>query len=134
MKINLNKLVMLFHELNGRKENGEIVLRGFLLQKMSAKTKLYVSRLNKIVQEEIELLDKANKELFDKYAIGEGDNKKLDESGIELFNKESEELMKSEVEIQVNTLWSTDLSANDLASIETEEYYPIFYSLVDNKD
>jgi hypothetical protein len=125
---------MLFHELNGRKENGEIVLRGFLLQKMSAKTKLYVSRLNKIVQEEIELLDKANKELFDKYAIGEGDNKKLDEAGIELFNKESDELMKSEVEIQVATLWSTDLSANDLASIETEEYYPIFYSLVDNKD
>ena len=97
MKINLNQLVNLFHELNGKKEQSKIVLNGFLLQKMSAKTKLYVSRLNKIVQEEIELLDKSTKELFDKHATGEGDDKKLDDNSIVIFNNELEELMKAEI-------------------------------------
>ena len=134
MKINQHELVNLFHELNGRKEKEEIIFKGFLLQKMSAKTKLYVSRLNKVVKAEVELLDNSRNELFEKYAEGEGDKKALTEQGAKSFNKEHDELMKSEVDIQVSSLWSTDLTANDLESIETEEYYPIFYRLVDNKD
>lgn len=134
MKINQHQLVNLFHELNGRKVNEEIISKGFLLQKMSAKTKLYVNRLNKVVKEEVELLDKSRNELFEKYAEGEGEKKVLTQEGANLFNKENDELMKAEVEIKVSSLWSSDLTPDDLASIETEEYYPIFYSLVDNKD
>ena len=134
MKFKLKEVVNLFHELNGKVENGVVVFNGFLHQKMSGKTKLYVNRLNKIVKEEVDLYDKSRKEIFDKYAEGEGEKVFLSEEGVKSFNKENDELLKVEVEISVSTLWSSDLTPNDLVSVETEEYYPIFYSLVDNKE
>ena len=136
MQLNLKEVTNLWHELNGYsvKEDGKkkILLKGFLQQKMSMKVKLYVNRLSKIVNEEVEALDKSRQELFDKYAKGE--KKEITGDDVKLFTDEIEELMMAKKDINVSTLWSTDLTINDLASIETDENYPIFYRLVDNKE
>jgi hypothetical protein len=136
MELNLKEVTNLWHELNGyavtKEGKKEIVTKGFLQQKMSMKVKLYVNRLAKIVNEEVETLDKSRQEVFDKYAKGE--KKEIAGDDVKLFYDEIEELMLAKKKIDVTTLWSTDLTINDLASIETEENYPIFYRLVDNKE
>lgn len=136
MNLSLKEVTNLWHELNGYsvKEDGKkkILLNGFLQQKMSMKVKLYVNRLSKIVNEEVEALDKSRQELFDKYAKGE--KKEITGDDVKLFNDEMEQLMSAKKDINVTTLWSTDLTINDLAAIETDENYPIFYRLVDNKE
>jgi hypothetical protein len=136
MELNLKEVTNLWHELNGYsvKEDGKkkILLHGFLQQKMSMKVKLYVNRLSKIVNEEVETLDKSRQELFEKYAKGE--KKEITGDDVKLFSDEIEELMMAKKDINVSTLWSTDLTINDLAAIETDENYPIFYRLVDNKE
>jgi hypothetical protein len=136
MELNLKEVTMLWHELNGyavtKGEKKEILSKGFLQQKMSMKVKLYVNRLAKIVNEEIETLDKSRQEVFEKYAKGE--KKEITGDDVKLFYDEIDELMSAKKDINVSSLWSSDLTINDLASIETEENYPIFYRLVDNKD
>ena len=136
MELNLNEVTNLWHELNGYSvtEEGKkkVLLKGFLQQKMSMKVKLYVNRLGKVVNEEVETLDKSRQEVFDKYAKGE--KKEITGDDIKLFNADIIELMSAKKKIDVTSLWSSDLTINDLASIETEENYPIFYRLVDNKD
>ena len=136
MELNLNEVTNLWHELNGYSvtEEGKkkVLLKGFMQQKMSLKVKFYVNRLAKIVNEEVETLDKSRQELFDKYAKGE--KKEITGDDIKLFNADIMELMSAKKDINVTSLWSSDLTINDLASIETEENYTIFYRLVDNKD
>lgn len=134
MKITLNQLVSLFHELNGQKKNDVIILQGFLLQKMNAKIKLYVNRLNKIVTDEINLLEKTQKELFEKYAVEQDGELILIGDGLNKFNEEFDELMKTQIDIDVLLLWSSQLTADDLSNIETDEYYPVLYELIDNKN
>ena len=125
MELNLNEVTNLWHELNGYSvtEEGKkkVLLKGFLQQKMSMKVKLYVNRLGK-----------SRQELFDKYAKGE--KKEITGDDVKLFQADINELMSAKKKIDVTTLWSSDLTINDLAAIETEENYPIFYRLVDNKD
>jgi hypothetical protein len=136
MELNLKEVTNLWHELNGFSvtEDGKkkILLNGFLQQKMSMKVKLYVNRLGKVINEEVETLDKSRQEVFDKYA--KGDKKEITGDDVKLFNADIEELMSAKKDINVTSLWSSDLTINDLAAIETEENYPIFYRLVDNKD
>jgi hypothetical protein len=136
MELNLKEVTNLWHELNGyavtKEGKKEVLTKGFLQQKMSMKVKLYVNRLAKIVNEEVETLDKSRQEVFDKYAKGE--KKEITGDDVKLFYDDIEELMSAKKKIDVSTLWSSDLTINDLASIETEENYPIFYRLVDNKD
>ena len=136
MELNLNEVTNLWHELNGYSvtEEGKkkVLLKGFLQQKMSMKVKLYVNRLGKILNEEVETLEKSRQEVFDKYAKGE--KKEITGDDVKLFQADIIELMSAKKNIDVTTLWSSDLTINDLASIETEENYPIFYRLVDNKD
>lgn len=136
MELNLNEVTNLWYELNGYSvtEDGKknILLKGFLQQKMSMKVKLYVNRLGKVINEEVETLKKSRQELFNKYAKGE--KKEITGDDVNLFNAEIIELMSAKKDINVTSLWSSDLTINDLASIETEENYPIFYRLVDNKD
>ena len=58
MELNLNEVTNLWHELNGYSvtEEGKkkVLLKGLLQQKMSMKVKLYVNRLGKVVNEEVE--------------------------------------------------------------------------------
>jgi hypothetical protein len=108
-----------------------VVSNGLLKQKTSMKNKLYFQRLNKVVAEEIKMLDESKKELFDKFGEGEGEEIHIPKEKIEEFNKEYVDLLKAEKEIDVVSLWSTDVTPETLSSIETEEVYPVFLKLVD---
>ncbi len=111
MKLKLAEIIALNFELNGLVRNDKVVMQGLMRQKMSLKVKLYLQRLDKLVQDEVELYNKAIKE-----------NKNEDEL---------KELLEAEKEIEVKNLWSSDLTSESISSIETDEHYPIFFKLID---
>lgn len=135
MKLTLNEIVQLDFELNGMsyfKDGVQTpVTQGLLKQKTSMKNKLYFQRLNKIVREEVKLFDDAKKELFEKLGEQKDNELVIPTDKLDEFNKEYNGLLSAEKDIDVSTLWSSSLTPEDLSSIETEENYPIFLSLID---
>lgn len=136
MKITLKEVVDLNYELNGMvletTEGKRVqVSKGILAQKTSMKLKLYLQRLNKVVMEEVKLYEETKKELFEKYAEGEGDDKKIPDNNKQLVEKEHNDLLSAEKEIDVINLWSGEITIETLETIETEENYPILIKLID---
>lgn len=136
MNLNLNEIISLHYELNGLTKNNqdgkpEVVIQGILKQKMSLKAKVYLQRLNKVVAEEIKLYEEARKELFEKYGKQLENDIVIENDNIEKFNEEHEEVLKAEKTIDVTALWSSDLTLDSLSSIETDEYYPVLFKLID---
>lgn len=136
MKLKLHEIVGLFFELNGitkQKNDGsqEVVSQGLLKQKASLKVKVYLQRLNKIVSDENKIYEDSKLELFKKYGEEKDGQITLKKENVEDFNKELEELLSAEKDVDVKMLWSTDLTVDNLASIETDETYPIFLKLID---
>ena len=136
MKLKLTEIYDLNFELNGmnvKTADGKVHQQsvGLLGQKISMKVKLYLQRLSKIVTEEAELLEKSMKELFDKYAEGEEGKKVVPADKREEYIKEQEDVLNIEKDIDVQNLWSGEITIESLASIETNENYPIFLKLID---
>lgn len=136
MKLQLHEIVGLHYELNGitkQKNDGtqEVVSQGLLKQKASLKVKVYLQRLNKIVADEVKLYEENRLELYKKYGEEADGQITLKKENFEGFNKEHEELLTAEKEVDVKMLWSTDLTVENLAAIETDEVYPIFLKLID---
>lgn len=137
MKLKLHEVVALHYELNGitkQKKDGtaEVISNGLLKQKASMKVKLYLQRLNAVVSEEFKLYSEAEQELFKKYGEQDGEMIVVSQEKFADFAKEKEELLTAEKEIDVKNLWSSDLTIENLASIETDETYPVFLKLIDN--
>lgn len=136
MKLTLQQVIDLNYELNGlavqTSEGKQIQLsKGILAQKTSMKLKLYLQRLNKVVSDEVKLYDDAKKEIFEKYSVGEKDDKKIPEDKIDEADKEHKDLITAEKEIDVANLWSGNITIETLADIETEENYPVLLKLID---
>jgi hypothetical protein len=136
MKLTLHQVIDLNYELNGlavkTSEGKQIQLsKGILAQKTSMKLKLYLQRLNKVVADEIKLYEDAKKEIFEKYAIGENEDKKIPEDKIDEADKEHKDLITAEKEIDIANLWSGNITIETLADIETEENYPVLLKLID---
>jgi hypothetical protein len=136
MKLTLQQVIDLNYELNGlavqTSEGKQIQLsKGILAQKTSMKLKLYLQRLNKVVADEVKLYDDAKKEIFEKYSVGEGEDKKIPEDKIDEADKEHKDLITAEKEIDVANLWSGNITIETLADIETEENYPVLLKLID---
>ena len=137
MKLKLHELVALNYELNGiTKQNKdgstEIISQGLLKQKTNMKTKLYLSRLNKVIGDEFKLYEDAKNELFKKYGEENDGMITIDKEKFADFNKEHEDLLTAEKEINVQDLWSSELTIDSVASIETDEIYPVFLKLIDS--
>jgi hypothetical protein len=137
MKLKLHEVVALHYELNGitkQKKDGtsDVISHGLLKQKTSMKVKLYLQRLNAVVSEEFKLYSEAEQELFKKYGEQDGEMIVVSQEKFADFAKEKEELLTAEKEIDVKNLWSSDLTIDNLASIETDEIYPVFLKLIDN--
>ena len=136
MKLKLTEIYDLNFELNGmnvKTADGKVHQQsvGLLGQKISMKVKLYLQRLNKIVAEEAELLEKSMKELFNKYAEGEEGKKIVPEDKHIEYKKEQDDVLNIEKDIDVQNLWSGEITIDSLDSIETNENYPIFLKLID---
>jgi hypothetical protein len=138
MKLKIEEVVQLNYELNGMvlsKENGEQeeFSKGLLKQKTSMKNKVLIQRLNKVVQEEVKLFEDAKKELYQSFGEEKNGQITIPAEKIEEFNKEFKELLSMEIDVNLNTLWTSPITLEDLSSIETEEVYPIFIQLIDNQ-
>lgn len=136
MNLKLHEVIALYYELNGvtrQGESTEVLSQGMLKQKMSLKTKVYLQRLNKVVSEELKLYEEAKNELFKKYGEEKEGMIEIPSDKIADFNKEHLELLTAEKEINVSELWGADLKLEHLESVETDEYYPALFSLIDNK-
>ena len=137
MTLKLHEVINLYYELNGvtkqTKEGSEVVSLGILKQKMSLKSKVYLQRLNKVVSDEVKLYEDAKKELFEKYGKQEGDSMVIPTESIESFNQEHFDLLTAEKSIDVSNLWGTDLTLEALETIETDEFYPQLFDLIDSK-
>lgn len=138
MKLKLHEVVALHYELNGITKqttdgSAEIISHGLLKQKTNMKTKLYLSRLNKVVGDEFKLYEDAKQELFKKYGEEKDGMITIEKEKFADFNKEHEELLTAEKDINVSELWSSELTIDTVAEIETDEIYPVFLKLIDNK-
>jgi len=137
MTLKLHEVINLYYELNGvtkqTKEGSEVVSLGILKQKMSLKSKVYLQRLNKVVSDEVKLYEDAKKELFEKYGKQEGDSMLIASDSIEAFNQEHLDLLTAEKSIDVSNLWGSDLTLEALETIETDEFYPQLFDLIDSK-
>ena len=133
----LHEIVNLYYELNGvtkqGKEGSEVISQGILKQKTSLKTKVYLQRLNKVVSDEVKLYEDAKKELFEKYGKQEGESMFIPAESMEAFNQEHLDLLTAEKDINVSSLWGADLTLEALESIETDEFYPQLFELIDSK-
>ena len=136
MNLKLHEVIALYYELNGVTKTGketEVLSQGMLKQKMSLKTKVYLQRLNKLVGEEVKLYEEAKQELYKKLGVEEEGMISIPVENFEAFNKELNELLTAEKEINVSELWGADLKLEHLENIETDEYYPALLALIDNK-
>jgi hypothetical protein len=137
MTLKLHEVINLYYEINGvtkqTKEGSEVVSLGILKQKMSLKSKVYLQRLNKVVSDEVKLYEDAKKELFEKYGKQEGDSMFIPAESIESFNQEHFDLLTAEKNVDISTLWGTDLTLEALETIETDEFYPQLFDLIDSK-
>lgn len=133
----LHEIINLYYELNGvskqTNEGTEVISKGILKQNTTLKTKVYLQRLNKVVSDEVKLYEDAKKELFEKYGKQEGDSTFIPSESIESFNKEHLDLLTAEKNVDVSTLWGADLTLDALETIETDEFYPQLFELIDSK-
>lgn len=136
MNLKLHEVISLYYELNGVTKQGqetEVLTQGMLKQKMSLKTKVYLQRLNKIVSEEVKLYEEAKQELWKKWGDEKDGMIEIPSEKVADFNKELQDLLTAEKEINVSELWGADLKLEHLESIETDEFYPALFTLIDNK-
>lgn len=136
MNLKLHEVIALYYELNGVTKQGketEVLSQGMLKQKTSLKTKVYLQRLNKVVSEEVKLYEEAKQELFKKYGEEKEGMIEVPSEKIPDFNKELQDLLTAEKEINVSELWGADLKLEHLENIETDEYYPALFTLIDSK-
>jgi hypothetical protein len=136
MNLKLHEVLSLYYELNGVTKQGqetEVLTQGMLKQKMSLKTKVYLQRLNKVVSEEVKLYEEAKQELWKKWGDEKDGMIEIPAEKITDFNKELQDLLTAEKEINVSELWGADLKLEHLESIETDEFYPALFTLIDNK-
>jgi hypothetical protein len=136
MNLKLHEVLSLYYELNGVTKQGqetEVLTQGMLKQKMSLKTKVYLQRLNKIVSEEVKLYEEAKQELWKKWGNEKDGMIEIPADKVADFNKELQDLLTAEKEINVSELWGADLKLEHLETIETEEFYPALFTLIDSK-
>lgn len=135
MTLKLHEVVNLYYELNGltkvESETQEVLLDGILKQKMSLKVKVYLQRLNKIVTDEFKTYEENRIELIKKHGVEQDGSYSIQEQNMLQYQAEFLEMVGTEVNIDVASLWSSDLTIENLESIETNEFYPTLFKLID---
>lgn len=144
ISLKLHEILTLEAELNGSKnqQTGEVTLKGLANQKLGIVTKYHINELSKKVQAEKESIDKLREELikklgteedgqifikmYDEVKDEEGNivSRSLTENFVE-FNTEYDKLLNEEKELEYRPF-----ELSELASVETEENYDIFFKLI----
>ena len=144
ISLKLHEILTLEAELNGVKnqQTGEVTLKGLANQKLGIVTKYHINELSKKVQAEKESIDKLREELikklgteedgqifikmYDEVKDEEGNvvSRSLTENFVE-FNTEYDKLLNEEKELEYRPF-----ELSELASVETEENYDVFFKLI----
>jgi hypothetical protein len=144
ISLKLHEILTLEAELNGAKnqQTGEVTLKGLANQKLGIVTKYHINELSKKVLTEKESIDKLREELikklgteedgqifikmYDEVKDEEGNvvSRSLTENFVE-FNTEYDKLLNEEKELEYRPF-----ELSELASVETEENYDIFFKLI----
>lgn len=136
------KLIQFFAldaELNGvrNQQNGEVLVKGILNEKLPMYVKYWLTNLAKVVGEEKKACEELRNEMIKKYGEEKDGGVSIpltikDEEGNEVqnpqiieFEKEYNELLNQEKEIEYK-----QLSIDDFSKLETEENYSILFSLL----
>jgi hypothetical protein len=117
MTLTYNEIASLLVEINGDGKD----FKGLLKQKLSLKAKALIHRLNKIVQDEVKIFDELRLEVFKKH----GDEA---EGNVTIAPE-----LAVEKPIDLSTIWTTKLNLDDVGSIETDEFYPVFLKLIEDE-
>lgn len=137
MNLKLHEIIGLNYEINGMtlQQEGEskVVSQGILKQKMSLKLKVYLQRLSVAIESDIKLYEEARKDLFMKYGTEKDGTMTVPSENFTEFSKEQNDLITAEKEIDTTSIWGSDFSLDSLATIETDETYPVLFKLIDNK-
>jgi hypothetical protein len=135
MNLKLEEIINLYYELNGitqtSEEETKVLTQGIMKQKMSLKLKVYLQRLNAVLLEDLKLYEEARKELFQKYGNEENGSITITQENLVHFNVEHSQLMSAEKVIDVNSLWGDNFTLDNLEDVETEEFYPLLFKLID---
>lgn len=99
------------------------ILQQLRNQKFSIKVSYKIQRNLKQIQNEIDEINKIKKELIDKYSEDLEDKKKfIPENKIEKINKELQDLLEEEIELDILKInideFILDISPNELSKIE----------------
>ena len=144
ISLKLHEILTLEAELNGAKnqQTGEVTIKGLANQKLGIVTKYHINELSKKVQTEKESIDKLREELikklgteedgqifikmYDEVKDEEGNvvSRSLTENFVE-FNTEYDKLLNEEKELEYRPF-----ELSELASVETEENYDVFFKLI----
>jgi hypothetical protein len=144
ISLKLHEILTLEAELNGAKnqQTGEVTLKGLANQKLGIVTKYHINELSKKVLTEKESIDKLREELikklgteedgqifikmYDEVKDEEGNvvSRSFTENFVE-FNTEYDKLLNEEKELEYRPF-----ELSELASVETEENYDIFFKLI----
>ena len=144
ISLKLHEILTLEAELNGAKnqQTGEVTLKGLANQKLGIVTKYHINELSKKVLTEKESIDKLREELikklgteedgqvfikmYDEVKDEEGNivSRSLTENFLE-FNKEYDTLLN-----EVKELEYRPFELSELAPIETEANYDVFFKLI----
>lgn len=138
IKLSLNDVLLLEFELNGEvnQETKQVIFNGLLAEKMSLKTKYWLTKLSDKLLSEKKTILGLRDELIKKYGKEEEDKNLwvrpfLDKEGkevnpdFELYSKEMNELLLEEKEFDYNPI-----PLDDLAEISTEGRYNLIFKLV----
>lgn len=137
IKLSLNDALSLEFELNGatNPETKQVIFNGLLSEKMSLKTKYWLTKLSDKLTSEKKTIEELRNDLIKKY--GKEENGQvfiktfLDEEKKEInpdwtsFSKEVSELLSEEKEFDYNPI-----PLEDLAEISSEGRYNLIFKLV----
>jgi hypothetical protein len=138
IKLSLNEALSLEFELNGEvnPQTKEVIFNGLLAEKMSLKTKYWLTKLSDKLSSEKKTILGLRDDLIKKYGKEKEDGSVevkpfLDEENKELnpeftkFSQEMNELLLEEKEFDYNPI-----PLDDLADISTEGRYNLIFKLV----
>lgn len=133
MKLTTKEVLALQFELNGYRLEGKTILNGLLTQKLKQSVKIKLNRLSDEVNKEVELYQKAQKEIYEQYGekVVENDVEeiKLKDEHLEVAKKELDDLLNGEVMLDIKKLLF-GMSEESLDTIDDDSYYPMMYKLL----
>ncbi|MBW6491861.1 MAG: hypothetical protein K0B15_11785 [Lentimicrobium sp.] len=131
VKITLEEALALETELAGFRDHTGVIVKGLLNQKLSLSKKYHLSNLLKQVSEDKAFVteegNKLRNELGTPEQIVEIAKNHMHPKNVEYQNQMRELIQKTTKEVRI-----TNLSMDDFGNIETEEYYPVLFKLLNN--